>query len=551
MTLMTALPETATSMGATEMCGGVCKLWMDDQGLGYLKPDGVADGLLDVVVTRGTLGGGRLSVGSTVSFQAEWSNLHQKYEATTCVVTYQGASVSGSAVSLTPGDVHSGAAGGSMGAGSLVALNSGNPIGGDLWDGSPCGGGGVGGSCDGAVGYGSRAPFHVSPPDGGKGFKGEISPSDNLFIAGLPVHMTDELVREIFCAYGGIIRTRVLPDNGKGDRAALVKMARVAEASWLVQNLNGNIPLGLSTPITVRFADNRAERAKAAEKSYGKASSEWQGKGRGKWPGPYKGGKQVGWGRDYVAGGLGRLTHPLEVKMATQSNPSSTKIWVGSIPAGSSPDNVHCEFSYYGEVTDVFLRDDAKVPGRMWAFVTFRHPMSASDAVAAYQTGGIGNGAPVVASSPPSAQQSAKPVDDPMEVRFARTADGCPSSKLWIGNIPSGVTPAAIKSHFEVYGRVMDTFLKDDSRSPGRMWGFVTMADTDSADAAVACLNQRISLAKVFASSSAPVNYSDAFGGESLSGPASGAVQTSMPVNSQQFANLASFPPCGSLAVDS
>merc|ERR1711860_324911 len=49
-------------------------------------------------------------------------------------------------------------------------------------------------------------------------------------------------------------------------------MADLNQAKWLVENLIGNIPQGMSVPITVRFADNRAEKARALEGAgYGKA----------------------------------------------------------------------------------------------------------------------------------------------------------------------------------------------------------------------------------------------------------------------------------------
>merc|ERR1719277_704558 len=55
----------------------------------------------------------------------------------------------------------------------------------------------------------------------------------------------------------------MLPDvPGKPDKSALVRMADVSQASWMVDHLNGNIPQGLTAPVTVRFADNRAQKAR-------------------------------------------------------------------------------------------------------------------------------------------------------------------------------------------------------------------------------------------------------------------------------------------------
>merc|ERR1712232_488928 len=44
---------------------------------------------------------------------------------------------------------------------------------------------------------------------------------------------------------------------GKVDAAALVRMADVGQAKWLVDNVNGNIPNGLSTPLQIAYAENK------------------------------------------------------------------------------------------------------------------------------------------------------------------------------------------------------------------------------------------------------------------------------------------------------
>mmetsp|Transcript_15545 Transcript_15545/g.24671 ORF Transcript_15545/g.24671 Transcript_15545/m.24671 type:complete len:354 (-) Transcript_15545:55-1116(-) len=81
---------------------------------------------------------------------------------------------------------------------------------------------------------------------------------DNLFIAGLPITATEEFVKDYFAKYGMVAQCKVLPDQpGKLDRAALVRFADAGQARWLVDNLNGTTPEGLSGPLTVRFAGDR------------------------------------------------------------------------------------------------------------------------------------------------------------------------------------------------------------------------------------------------------------------------------------------------------
>jgi RNA recognition motif-containing protein len=109
------------------------------------------------------------------------------------------------------------------------------------------------------------------PPAAITAGKGEdSSPQDNLYIKGLPVGVTDELVREIFGAYGAVTSVRVLSTpEGADNAAALVRFNDVAQAMWLVDNLNGNIPKGLSGPVIVRYA-NPSGKGKGDAKGEGK-----------------------------------------------------------------------------------------------------------------------------------------------------------------------------------------------------------------------------------------------------------------------------------------
>jgi len=94
-------------------------------------------------------------------------------------------------------------------------------------------------------------------PGGFAGGKGAGS-QDNLWVSGFPLDMMEERVREIFTQYGIITQCKVLPDQpGKLDRAALVRFADENQARWMVDHMNGNIPIGMNTPLTVRFAGDR------------------------------------------------------------------------------------------------------------------------------------------------------------------------------------------------------------------------------------------------------------------------------------------------------
>eukprot|EP00406_Dinophysis_acuminata_P048922 CAMPEP_0179310292 /NCGR_PEP_ID=MMETSP0797-20121207/52092_1 /TAXON_ID=47934 /ORGANISM="Dinophysis acuminata, Strain DAEP01" /LENGTH=73 /DNA_ID=CAMNT_0021020023 /DNA_START=62 /DNA_END=279 /DNA_ORIENTATION=- len=67
--------------------------------------------------------------------------------------------------------------------------------------------------------------------------------SDNLYIADLPAGSDENSINTIIGAYGTITSVKPLPPKAPGQKcAALVRLASVPEAKWIVDNLNGNIP---------------------------------------------------------------------------------------------------------------------------------------------------------------------------------------------------------------------------------------------------------------------------------------------------------------------
>lgn len=138
--------------------------------------------------------------------------------------------------------------------------------------------------------------------------------ASNLFVADLPSHADDNLLRSLFGAYGVVIECKVLPSKtpGMGTCAGLVRMQTVEEAAWIVENLNGNIPQGLDAAISVKFA------ASAQEKQV--KQSAWLNVGqdnptlgsnpvKGTWKGGGKGGDGGSYGKAGKGGGKGDYGH--------------------------------------------------------------------------------------------------------------------------------------------------------------------------------------------------------------------------------------------------
>merc|ERR1719323_857170 len=110
-------------------------------------------------------------------------------------------------------------------------------------------------SCDGVAAERRRQAFEAPADD-------DVEENDNLYLTDLPEGMTDEWLNEVFSAYGDVLSTRVL--RNEGSSIALLRMGSVEQAVWLVENLHGNIPQGLEDPVQVRYADTAAVKARKA-----------------------------------------------------------------------------------------------------------------------------------------------------------------------------------------------------------------------------------------------------------------------------------------------
>ncbi|CAK9084341.1 29 kDa ribonucleoprotein B [Durusdinium trenchii] len=166
------------------------------------------------------------------------------------------------------------------------------------------------------------------------------------------------------------------------------------------------------------------------------------------------------------------------------------KIFVGSLPDGIEADVVKAEFSRYGLVEEMFLKQGCE-SGRQWGFVTFATAEEAQ--FAQEQTNGI-----------LMFETSLRPC----EVIFARnqglygsgsltkTAQPSPSSvlpidtgpkKIFVGTLPDNVSENVLLEEFSKYGEVRNVFLKPNC-DPGRHWGFITFATSQQAmDAKASC----------------------------------------------------------------
>ncbi|KAG8199358.1 hypothetical protein JTE90_011819 [Oedothorax gibbosus] len=83
----------------------------------------------------------------------------------------------------------------------------------------------------------------------------------NLYVSGLPKSMTQQDLEALFTPFGRIITSRILCDNITG--VGFVRFDQRIEAERAIKHLHNTIPEGASEPITVKFANNPSNNAKA------------------------------------------------------------------------------------------------------------------------------------------------------------------------------------------------------------------------------------------------------------------------------------------------
>lgn len=77
----------------------------------------------------------------------------------------------------------------------------------------------------------------------------EQPPNERVFVSGLPPDLSEEQLNSIFGAYGSLTQVR----NLGASRCCVLTFATVDEAKWVVENLDGNMPEGITQPVSVRF----------------------------------------------------------------------------------------------------------------------------------------------------------------------------------------------------------------------------------------------------------------------------------------------------------
>jgi len=174
-------------------------------------------------------------------------------------------------------------------------------------------------------------------------------PSEKVFVGDVPVGTDENTLRQVFGVYGHVADVKALPPRAPGTKgAALVRFETLDAAQWVVENINGNVPQGMSEPVYVTFA---------------KMNKSWGGGGGG---GDYYGG---GYGKAFNAssGAFNLAVSPYEGGAKGSGHPgagppASEKLFIGDVPVGMDESSFQRVMSKYGNVVDVKMLP-ARAPG--------------------------------------------------------------------------------------------------------------------------------------------------------------------------------------------
>lgn len=220
-------------------------------------------------------------------------------------------------------------------------------------------------------------------------------PIDTVFIGDLPAEMDDTKLNEIFGMYGNITTAKCLPPKpGSSKGAALVQFSTVDEAKWFVENLNGNIPEGLTTPVMVKFKSPPPGKGGG---DYGKAGpaagfdrpAPYSNKGETKGKSPGKGPSSCDISAA-IKGGLG--------KGAGGRMPDENQLVVKGLPWNTTDLHLYQIFAPYGAIPSWGVKAMTDSQGNCdgTGYVDYLDPSSVQKAILAVQSKRLPDGTSLI-----------------------------------------------------------------------------------------------------------------------------------------------------------
>jgi len=190
-------------------------------------------------------------------------------------------------------------------------------------------------------------------------------------VTDLPAGMAEPQLQSILGKYGTIKSCKCMPGSGKN--AARITFADLDDAKWFRENLDGNIPEGLSAPVKVRYSNSADMSSGGGGGGWGKAGGDG-GKGGGNRWSPWEGGKAAGnqgpglqwnsWqdGKGAGKSGLDSIETLKRGLRAAGAIPGgkwandSNCIFVGSLPEDTTDTDLYEIFTPFGPIASQGVR---------------------------------------------------------------------------------------------------------------------------------------------------------------------------------------------------
>lgn len=249
---------------------------------------------------------------------------------------------------------------------------------------------GMGGGSPGMMGPGIPMP-RMDPVGGGL-------PSDNIYVTGLPAGSDERMVRYLLSPYASVTQCKMISSGGRGEKAsAFIRFMSTQQAAWVVQNMNGAIPQGLSEPIFARFADAPEPKpspfsmmpggARCGGGAFGHQAGELDMLGQLRQGGPAQRNNPAVGGRPV---GIMMIVSGIEASGvlpggARFSNNEST-LYVAGLTPDTRDIHLYQLFAPFGAISAKGVRAVANPDGtcKGFGFVNFLEPESVQNAINAY-----------------------------------------------------------------------------------------------------------------------------------------------------------------------
>jgi len=175
--------------------------------------------------------------------------------------------------------------------------------------------------------------------------------SERVWVDGLPAGMDEDKLRTIFGAYGTLKDIK----SFKEKKACILVFATLDEAKWVVDNLDGNMPEGITSPVSVSYAWSRGG-GKGGATPAAVPGGTWTTPAAAARPGPYTGGGCAAKGGCEGKGGsiqmLKRSLQTMGVLPGAKGGriDDSCQVYIKGLPADTSDRDLADMFSPFGPI---------------------------------------------------------------------------------------------------------------------------------------------------------------------------------------------------------